>query len=564
LGIDRSHAVERYALTGQRVFWIASFSIILLLAIYIIMSTQVTQYNAADLGLLTKLPVTFWIGLSYLVMLLYVGRKSGLKTAIVAVLIFFYLFGIPMLVHENKAEFLGISYFYSYQGTKLFSSGHLDLNNVYMLNWFNWPGFFILAGFLSAATSLPVTFFADYFALVTIALLGILAYKTLRLQLNMLLSSFGALWFVASFWTRENYFSPQGVAYIIYFSLFLLLAKLFFAKKQKAELSIAVLFLFIGLVTTHLLTSFAVLSGVIAVYAAFKIFQRKRKTPAFYSIITCILLVCIFLAYQALVITQSFVGITDLLVSQFSRGETHLAVVSQGRPVSSPALQCVILGSYGITIVNVVIAAIAILATVLGILLYKRQEATNDSFWIAWIIVAGIIGVSVYYGGEVIQRAFILMLLPTCYFAAKFFSKKPRILIFILIAIVFLQIPAHYANMSYLYVPTTELKGTAFYARYAPPTAPFLYENSGASFPPSNLTGYQLSIEYIAGLYSIPSSKLINETIGRAEFIISSIEQKNSYQYFYGVNILENLSLDNYNNRLYDNGGFQVYGRLSG
>jgi hypothetical protein len=156
------------------------------------------------------------------------------------------------------------------------------------------------------------------------------------------------------------------------------------------------------------------------------------------------------------------------------------------------------------------------------------------------------------------------MLLPTCYFAAKFFSKKPRILIFVLIIIVFLQIPAHYGNNNYTYVPTSELKGTAFYARYAPTAAPFFYETNLASFGTGRLTGTQLNIQSIAGVNSIPSSKQIDEITGQAEFIISSSEQKNFYQYFYGVDLLENLSLDDHYNRVYDNEGFQIYARLGG
>jgi hypothetical protein len=557
---------ERHAITGKKLFWIASILVVLLLAIQILASTQVTQYNANDLGLLSRLPITFWVGLSYLCVLLYFGRKSGLRTIIVAVLISFYLFGIPTLMSENKAEFLGISYWFSSQGIQLLSAGHLSFGNLYPLNLLNWPGFFILAGFISASTGLKVTLFADYFPLLTMALLGVLAYKTLRLQLNTLLSSFGALWFIASFWTGQNYFSPQGIAYVIYFAIFLLLAKLFFTKKQNVKfpltvfIFILILILFIGLVSTHLLTSFALAIGVIAVYALCKVFPQKRKIATFYSITTCILLVSVFFAYQALVITQSFSGIAELLYSQFSRGDTHLAVISQGRAVQSPALLLSIFGSYSITIIAVVIAVIAILTTALGILLYKKEEAKNDLFWIAWIIVAGIIGVCVFYGGEAIERAFILMLLPICYFAAKFFSKKPRILVFVLIIIVFLQIPALYGSENYSYVPTSELKGVAFYTIYAPSTAPFFYEADLASFG-SRVTGIQLGV--FTGASSLPSSELVNEKIGKANFIISSNEQRNFYQYFYGANLLENLSLDDYYNRVYDNGGFQIYARLS-
>ena len=553
--------LHRPAASKKNIFWIASFLIVAILAIQVLAFTSVTQYNPSDLGLLTKLPITFWIGLSYLVLLLYLGRKSGLRTLVVATLIFFFLFGIPVLVRENKAEYLALSYGFSSQGPQLLHSGRLQFGALDVLSNFNWPGFFIFSGVLSGYTGLPVTLFADYFPLLTMSLLGIIAYRTLRLQLDMLSSSFGTLWFIASFWVTQYYFAPQGIAYLLYFAIFLLLAKLFLSKKQNVVLSLSVLVLFAALVSTHLLTAFAVTCGVVAVYVLSKVFPQNRKMAAFYSITTCILLLSIFLAYQALVITHSFSGIIELIYRQLSQGETQLSVISQGRAYISPALQLQLYGSYGITIINGIIAAIAFLITALGILLHRR-EGRGDLFWIAWIILAVLIGVTIFYGGEVIQRAFILMLLPTSYFAAKFFSKKPRVMVLVLIAIVFLQIPAHYSWENWVYVPTSEIKGTGFYQTHAPSNAWFLYESDIGSFD-AGFNGVLRSIALVTPRGSIPDFKVINNIAGQAEFIISSNEMKNFYQFFYGVNLLENLSLIEKYNILYDNEAFQIYARQS-
>jgi hypothetical protein len=551
----------RHARTEKNLLWIVSILVVLLFAIHVLLFTEVTQYDSNDLGIVTKLPITFWIGLSYLGLLLYAGRKSGLRIIVVAVLISFYLFGIPMLISQNKALFFGgISSFFSYSGTQLFSEGHIQSGSIYSLHPFNWPGFFIVAGFISSSSRLPLTLFVDYFPLVTIALLGVLAYKTLRLRLDTLAASFGALWFIASFYTGQIYFSPQGIAYVLFFSIFLLLAKLFFAKKQNIGFPLVVLVLFMGLVTTHLLTSLVLAIGVITVYALCRVFPQKRKIVVFYSFTTCILLITIFFAYQSLVITHSFSGIVELFYSQFTHGETQIAAISQSQSVSSPALQLTKFGSYSITIINVVIAAVAILTTAMGVLLYKKEEAKNELFWIAWIIIAGIIGLSVYYGGEAIERAFILMLLPICYFAAKFFSKIPRILILVLVIIVFLSIPALYGTSNYSYVPMSELKGGAFMTKYAPYGASFFYETNLAFLGPG-ITGTQLNIQQIANANSIPSSKQVNLTIGKADFVICSSEQKNFYQFFYGVDPLENLSLNDHYNRVYDSENFQIYAR---
>jgi hypothetical protein len=550
---------DRNVANGHPSFWFAAILVVLLLAIYTICSTQITQFNANDLGLLTKLPITYWIGLSFLGILLYLGRKSRLRIVVVAVLISFYLFGVPVLMSENKALFFGgLSSYFSYRATQLFSLGHVPFGAIDPMSPFNWPGFFILFGFISASTGFPLTLFVDYFPLLEIAFLGVLAYKTLRLQLSPISSSFGALWFVASFWTAQFYFSPQGIAYLLFFAIFLLLAKLFFSKKQNMILLFVALIMFTGLVTTHLLDSFAISLGVIIVYVLSKLFPQKGKIIVFSSLATCILLVTIFFAYQSLVVTQSFHGLAELLYSQFSQGETHLVVVSQGRAITSLGLLLTKLSSYSITIINVVIATVAILSTVLGKLLHKKEDVKNEFFWIAWIITAGIIGVSIFYGGEAINRAFIIMLLPSCYFVAKFFSKKPRILIFVLIVIVFLNIPALYGTINYGYTTSSELKGGAFFTKYAPSDTTFFYEPVGFLGP--GISGTQLSFSEFAA-QSIPSSEIFNWIIGMSDLIISSDQQKNMYQFFYGVNLLENLSLTNHLGQVYDNGGFQIYAR---
>jgi hypothetical protein len=556
-----SSMAKKYA-PAKTAFWIASILTVVLLAIHVLVSTQVTQYEATDLGLLTKLPITFWIGLSSLGALLYVSRKSQRRTVIVVVLISFYLFGIPVLIRENKAEDLAISYWLSSQGAHITSEGRLDFSTINPEDFRNWPGFFFITAFLSSSTGLPATVFADYFPLLTIALLGMIAYSILRLRLSALYSSLGALWVIGCLWTGQHYFSPQGTAYLMYFAVFLLLAKLLSAKKQNMAFPLIIIFLFIATVITHLLTSFIIVVGVIAIYALYKIFSRRVKVPPFYSIATCIVIATIFFSYQTLVIQRSFSTIIEVLYGQILRQENPVLAIAQPRAGGSTSLLLQVVSTYSITILNVGIAILAILATALGLWFHKK-EAKNDVFWIAWIIAAGIFGVSMMYGTEAINRAFMFMLLPASYFAIKFLSKMPRILILVLVILIFIHIPAQYSNQNCTYVPTSELKGCAFYTKYAPSTAPFFYEPVGVFLPTGVINGTQISITLIAGLYSLPSQKLVNETTGSSEFIISSNLEKNYYLYFYGVDPLEHLNLDDHYNRIYDNEGFHIYGELN-
>ena len=86
--------------------WIIAIIAVLLLACQVLLSTSITSYTSVDWGLLSRLPLTFWSGLSLLGALLYFGRKSQHETVIVSILLFFFLFVIPMLILENKAAWM--------------------------------------------------------------------------------------------------------------------------------------------------------------------------------------------------------------------------------------------------------------------------------------------------------------------------------------------------------------------------------------------------------------------------------------------------------------------------
>ncbi len=59
----------------------------------------------------------------------------------------------------------------------------------------------------------------------------------------------------------------------------------------------------------------------------------------------------------------------------------------------------------------------------------------------------------------------------------------------------------------------------------------------------------------------MPSSKIVTAALDEAQFVVSSSLQNNTYQYFFGTNILENHDLNQNRSRLYDDGQFEVYGK---
>jgi hypothetical protein len=544
--------------------WIAGFLSVLLLSIQIITSTKITSYSPTDLGLLSKLPSTFWLGLSLLGVLLFLGRNSGRRTIIVVILISFFLVAIPVLIHENKAEGLGLSYNFASLGTGVLSSGHLMSANLDPWDLRNWPGFYLATAIISSATGLPATVLADYFPLLTMTLLGIIIFSILRIKLNIIYSSLGALWFVASFWTGQHYYSPQSFAYLIFFAVFLIFAKMFFSKTKKTSLVLCIVLLFTTAVITHLLTSFFIIASIITLYTLLKILRQRSTFSSLFFVNIILLLIVIFFVYQTMFIPDTFSTLGKALWGDISAEKSHLGVIAQGRAGGSQPLSMAIMGTYSLTIINAIVAFVAIVATAIGTL-FRKKKWRDEVFWVSWIISAGVLGLSITYGGEALNRALMFMLIPVSYFAVKFLSKKPRILVACLMIIIVLYFPARYSSEYYVYAPTTELEGASFYTYHAPSNATLLNEFLVPFGPPlgPEITGQSISIANAVGLRSMPSTNDINYWVGRAQYITYSNELRNFYLYFYGVDLLENVSSSIQLRLLYDNGYFKVYSQSS-
>jgi hypothetical protein len=548
---------------GRTTLWLVGIASVLLLSFQVLLSTRITSYSSTDWGLILRLPPTFWVGLSLLGVLLYTGRKSERETVIAAILIFFFLFVIPIIVLENRAEWLSISYYRASQVDYILSTGHIQFNNISPWELLNWPGFFFLSASVSAITGLPTTILAEAFPFLILALIGIVTYTILKLRFNNIYSCLGALWVIASFYTGQQYFSPQATVYVFYIAILFLVGRLFLTKSWSTALTASILILFVASVTTHLLTSFLIMGGVVAVYISRKIFLRKVNLSPFFSITICLLLISIFFVYQTMIIKGTFIELTSSLYGQIMGQDTHItqvAGISQNRVIGSTAYALEIFGTYSITILSVIIAVASILIVLYGLLKHKTG-AKSDVFWIGWIIIAALLGLSISYGGEGIARAFMFFLIPTCYFAIKYLSKKPRILIAIIILLIVIHFPASYARENYIYVPTSEIKGATALAQYTTSTALIFYEFLAPLPFSMNETHHFINIQVLVGYYSMPSSEIINAALGEAQFVVSSSLQDNVYNYFFGTNILAEYNLNQNHSRLYDNGEFTIFSK---
>jgi hypothetical protein len=137
--------------------------------------------------------------------------------------------------------------------------------------YFNWPGFFIVAAFLSRVAGLP-----DALSLVRWAPLAfnLLYLAPLLLIMNALTANrrvvFLALWlFYATNWTAQDYFSPQATAYLLFLVVLGILLRWFTppgcpaTPRQRAGLLGIAIAACAAIVAMHQLTPFALLAAVI-------------------------------------------------------------------------------------------------------------------------------------------------------------------------------------------------------------------------------------------------------------------------------------------------------------
>ena len=260
-----------------------------------------------SLGLVSILPVTAWAALALLVVsfCITVWRRpasTGLLAVHVVALVFM-LYALPALV-EPTARF-AVTWRHAgvmqaiLDGTPLEQGGN---------PYFEWPGFFVLAGFAVKAAGLNgvlgVANWAPFvFELLYLApLLIILRTLTIDPRLVWL-----AVWvFYLGNWVGQDYFSPQAFAFLLYLIVLAILVTWLrpagwpgsrVRPPVRAALIGVVALVFTAMVVSHQLTPFALLSSTVVLVVAKRC--GARGLPAAMTVI-----LLIWLSYM----TAGFLG----------------------------------------------------------------------------------------------------------------------------------------------------------------------------------------------------------------------------------------------------------------
>ena len=525
--------------------------------IYTLASTSLYSISTTELGLVSKLPLAFWIGLVLLFGLWFSCLKGPSKYQILALaLTISYLYVAPAII---RTPVWVSESFYPYGESLLINSqGHLVTRDYApLVSYQDWPVFLYFASNLKLVTGLPDTVILKYFPMFTVSMYAVLTFLILRLKLKTSFAVLGATLLLSSFFTRQQYFGPQGMAYVFFLLIVFVMCQLFFVSKTKERTLVALfLFLFAVITLTHALTALMTLVVLVAVYLGHRIF--KVKPPAVAARL------CIFSALLLFSYNMFFApGFFNLSVERWSEFIAEIWEHGLAREASripgSPAQAMSYITSWGIVLLTSLIAAIQAVYVVVR----SRKQPDKEKFsvsMVVWLVLVFVFAVtSVYGSNEAYQRAFMFGLIPLSYLCVRLLSKRPRILLLFVCGVLLLNIPAQYGSDTYRLATDAVLTGTGFFVHSTPQNITCLYHFFPhiRYFDPLKYVVY-IVIPGTLPFTSVPNSTTVERTLSRAEYIIRSDLQHNYYMYFLRQDPFDQVDFSKFN-RIYDDQSFRTF-----
>ena len=529
------------------------------LLIYTIASTSVYSISSTELGLVSRLPITFWIGLVLLVCLWGFCLRGPLKYQILAlVLTVSYLFVAPAII--RVPVWISESYYPFGESLLINSQGHMVYRaSAPIVSYQYWPLFVYFASAFTLVTAMPPDVILKFFPLLTISLYGLLTFLILKVKLKSSFAVFGAAFLLSCFFTRQQYFGPQGTAYIFFLLIIWIVSQLFFdSQTSKGTLAALYILMFIVTTMTHALTSFMALLVVVAVYLAYRFL---RKGPPAITSGLLMFSALFWLSYNMFVASRFFnLGVETMTQSLSEIWELDISR-ELARIPGSPAQTMSYVTSWSIVFLTGFIAAIQVLFVLKDVRSRKQTNGEGFSvFTVVWLVLVVVFGLVAVYGShEAYQRAFMFGLIPLTYLCVKLLAKKPWILVLVLGGLLFLNIPALYGSDTYRLATDAVLTGTKFFVDSTPQNISCLY----GFYPHVRYFDPLKNVEFIfmpgtLPFTYVPSSRAVQKAVSMAEYIIRSDLQRNYYLYFLRADLLDQVDFSGFD-RVYDDQSFCVF-----
>jgi hypothetical protein len=540
----------------EKISYLATGLAIFLLVINILF-VRIYTVAPTDLGLAGKLPISFWMGLAFVGIIWFTGKDSARILALALALSIAYLFFAPAII--RIPIWLSNSYYPFGESVLINSFGHLVNRASITLNSYHyWPLFLYFSSEFLQITGIPQYFVLKFFPLINISIYVLLTFLILKVKLKPTDALFGTGLFLTSFWLRQQYFGPPGIGYIFFLLGLLDISYMFFSDKREKN-SLVALFVLVFIVTTltHVLSSFMLLVVLIALYFAQRFAHKQESTNAFTLVIFSIVLLFFYNMFFASAFFN-FAAKTYYKIITLSR---ELGLFKEPSRVAGSAAQVL---NYRCTLAIMVICAVIALV---GIFLtlrkqFSRRHSSIESYSLSWIMLLAflaVFAVTVEYGPhEAYQRAFMFGLIPLSYFCVVVLSRKRKLFPVVILALLFLNIPAQYGADSYTLTKNSELAGAAFVAHKTPQNITCFYEFSLEIRYYDPLKNVKFLILESLPFTSIPNTSYIGQVFSKADYVIISNKQNNYYYYFLSQNPLDKVKMDNFN-RLYDDSAFLLF-----
>jgi len=536
-----------------------SIGLAIFLLIFNIFFIRISAVEPTDLGLAGKLPLSFWIGLAFVGVIWLTGKSSIRVLTVAMALTVTYLFVIPAIV--RIPVWLSNSYYPFGESIQIISSGHLiDRPYKTFNSYYYWPSFLYFSSEFLQITGIPPFFVLKVFPLFHILIYTLLVFSILRIKFKSIEAIYGVGLFLASFWVRQQYFGPPGMGYIFFLLGLLVISNLFFKKNtENNKFALIAIFLLIFIVTTftHVLSSFM----LIVVLVAFYITQLIARHQSLVKVPTLLFFSTVFFMFYNLFSATTFFNFAIKTYYTVFSFERELGIFKEPSRIAGSAAQIL---NYRSTIA--IVLTVVVIALVGMLLILKKQFSSPNSFadkysllWLMLSLFLAIFAFTEYGPHEAYQRAFMFGLISLCYFCVIALSKKPKLFSGILLILIFLNIPAQYGADSYTLNNDIDLSGAAFVAYKTPQNITCYYEFTLEIRYYNPLK--QITFLKVATLpfTSVPNASYISQVFDRADYVIVSRKQNDYYYYFLNQNPLNQVSLEPYYNRLYDNSGFSLF-----
>jgi hypothetical protein len=368
--------------------------------------------RVGDYGLISVLPISFYVGLLTLVASFSVAvARRGTPTTLLAlhvVVLIVMIHGTLALVYEAPRY----AWVYKHVGVVEFIIRHGQVDQSIDI-YHNWPGFFALSALATqlagAASPLPLVAWAQLgFSLLDLAAL-VFVYRSLTLDRRLVW--LGAWIFFAVNWVGQEYFSPQALTFFL--SLVVLgvclqwLPADLVGREQRTVATGIVLALFMVIASSHQLTPWVLVAGVTALVVLGRC--RPWALP-----VAMVLLAAgwVWLAYPYLAQLDLFgnfghPGGNGQVVDLTNQSEGRVFVATVSRALT---------------------AAVWLLALV-GVIRHWRSGLLRSGYWALLAVALALVPFSTVvaqsYGGEILFRAYLFSL-PWMAFlaAAAFFPNR--------------------------------------------------------------------------------------------------------------------------------------------